>query len=83
MIELNRHLINPTPTLPLPLKGREAVILLPPKDREVVMPLPPLKEGSCYFPPPSRGREGGGWGLSEQYHYHYVFSMMDSSVRGP
>jgi len=26
---LNRHLINPTPTLSLPLKGRERVMFLP------------------------------------------------------
>jgi len=26
---LNRHLINPTPTLPLPLKGRE-IVMFPP-----------------------------------------------------
>ena len=29
--KLNGHLINPTPTLPLPLKGREIVMILSPR----------------------------------------------------
>jgi hypothetical protein len=34
-MKLNRHLINPTPTLSLPLKGREIVMFLP------LPPVPP------------------------------------------
>jgi len=44
---LNRHLINPTPTLPLPLKGRvKWENSLPMKGREIAILLP---------------LQGGGW----------------------
>jgi len=46
--------LYPTPTLSLPLKGREK------KERPF-----PLGEISDYIPPPSRGRLGGGWGFVE------------------
>jgi hypothetical protein len=34
---LNRHLINPTPALPLPLKERAIVMFLPMKEKEMLV----------------------------------------------
>ena len=65
-MKLNRHLMNLTPTLTLPLKGRAIVMFLPQRERN-----------AC-APPPSRGRLGGGWDLAEQYNY--VSSIMASLV---
>jgi hypothetical protein len=61
---LNRYLINPTPTLSLPLKERDNATFLPLKERD----------NATFLPLQGGGQEGDG-DLSEQYKYG--ISIMD------
>jgi hypothetical protein len=78
-----RHLSNPTPTLPLPLKGREKVMFLPLQALNLIWYRARGRLALHHVGCRTKALNltwfrGGGWGLLEQYKY--VSSFMDLLV---